>query len=429
MSPLERNAYRVLLGIGALVVIAVLPISNNPLTPLLYAHFLDPVLAESSGDAGYNVVNTLTYAFVLILFVIVLSAWLRARGMPSGERAFIALLPWVVWAALGEVAEDAGMFGPGYEPWFVSPGIHFHAAAWVITAGAFCWGASRTNDGTENEQGVMSAAMTLVALHSIMMIGSFDTARNGSAVQNQLSILPVALFSGAALLLILALHPFLEKWSPVERGVFTVGIGGALILLGALVSYGIMVVQLDEGALRSIRHDGELNLWLVIPILVLPMAIACAACRWGQPAKRTLLESGLVAGILPPGIGIDEWEDMRTQAHDMMERLAPRAVLASPVVIIAMMGEIVDGLATYFGIERYGYSEKHVVSGYLIDLFDTALTFVVVKVVIALVVWWFFAIARFEDRQKHLRLLIGLAILVVGLAPGLRDLGRLAIGV
>jgi uncharacterized membrane protein len=94
-----------------------------------------------------------------------------------------------------------------------------------------------------------------------------------------------------------------------------------------------------------------------------------------------------------------------------------------------MMGELVDGLATYFGLDHFGYSEKHVVSGYIIDLFDTALTFVAVKIVIALVVWWFFSLARFEHRQRHLRLLIGLAILVVGLAPGLRDLGRMMLGV
>jgi uncharacterized membrane protein len=44
-------------------------------------------------------------------------------------------------------------------------------------------------------------------------------------------------------------------------------------------------------------------------------------------------------------------------------------------------------------------------------------------------IWYFFAIANFEHRQQHLRLLIGVAMLVVGMAPGLRDVGRLTLGV
>ena len=36
---------------------------------------------------------------------------------------------------------------------------------------------------------------------------------------------------------------------------------------------------------------------------------------------------------------------------------------------------------------------------------------------------------RVEKRQAHLRMLIVLAVLIVGLAPGLRDIGRLMLGV
>jgi uncharacterized membrane protein len=36
---------------------------------------------------------------------------------------------------------------------------------------------------------------------------------------------------------------------------------------------------------------------------------------------------------------------------------------------------------------------------------------------------------RVEHRQQHLRVLVVLAVLVVGLAPGLRDVGRLILDV
>ncbi len=431
-SGFERAAAGIIAMVGVLATAALLLSSSMPdniLTTILNEYFLGPVLAESSADAGYNTVNTVTYSVLLILFVIALSAWLRSQGMPHSDRAFIALFPWIAWAALGEVVEDAGLFGPGYEPWFVSPGIHFHTAGWVVVAAAFAHGASRTNDGSENEQGAMCGAMTLVALQAILMIGSFDVARDGTAIQGHFSLMPVVLCAALGLLLILAIQPLTEGWTSVERGVFQVGIGGSLILFGALVGFGQMVTTADSLVLLNLRHDGIVHLWIALPILIVPLALTLFAMWWGKPAATILAGSGLTAGVLPQGISLDDWEELRTQAHDLMERLAPRAILASPLVALAMMGEVVDGLATYIGLDHFGYTEKHVASAYLIELFDTALTFVLVKVLIAGVVWWFFAVARFEHRQRHLRLLIGLAILVVGLAPGLRDLGRMMLGV
>jgi uncharacterized membrane protein len=47
---------------------------------------------------------------------------------------------------------------------------------------------------------------------------------------------------------------------------------------------------------------------------------------------------------------------------------------------------------------------------------------------VGLIVWMFVQM-RVENRQTHLRQLIVLAVLIVGLAPGLRDIGRLVLGV
>ena len=104
-------------------------------------------------------------------------------------------------------------------------------------------------------------------------------------------------------------------------------------------------------------------------------------------------------------------------------------MLASPVVSLAVAGQLLDGLATGIGIEGFGYSEKHVFSAKIIEFFGSAYGFTIVKLALGGLIWYFFAIANFEHRQQHLRLLIAMAILTVGMAPGLRDVGRLAIGV
>ena len=76
---------------------------SNPLTDFITNYYVNPVLDESGGDAGYNLTNTVTYAVVLALFVAALSAWLRTLDIDSSDTTLLALLPYVFWAALGEV--------------------------------------------------------------------------------------------------------------------------------------------------------------------------------------------------------------------------------------------------------------------------------------------------------------------------------------
>jgi uncharacterized membrane protein len=149
----------------------------------------------------------------------------------------------------------------------------------------------------------------------------------------------------------------------------------------------------------------------------------------GLPAARELAEHGFTAGILPPRMTEEQYDELESSDKDLIESLRRKAVLASPVVSLAVAGQVLDGLATGIGIEAFGYSEKHLLSDEIIQFFGSAYGFTVVKLALGGLIWYFFAIANFEHRQQHLRLLIAMAILTVGMAPGLRDVGRLAIGV
>ena len=97
---------------------------TNPLTDFVTNYYVNPVLDESGGDAGYNVTNTVTYAVVLALFVAALSAWLRVLDIDPSDATLLALLTYVFWAALGEVVEDADMFDSSMAPLFVLSLIH-----------------------------------------------------------------------------------------------------------------------------------------------------------------------------------------------------------------------------------------------------------------------------------------------------------------
>ena len=119
------------------------------------------MLQESSSDAGYNIPNTLTYALLLALFAVSLAAWLRYLGIDSSDATLLALTPYVFWAALGEVVEDASMFDASLESYFVSPAVHFQTAAWVVFAGALGYRIAHSNLD-ENEMRSKAESLSLI---------------------------------------------------------------------------------------------------------------------------------------------------------------------------------------------------------------------------------------------------------------------------
>ena len=390
---------------------------DNPLTDFLYEYYLDPVLSESSGDAGYNVANTLTYAIVLALFAVALSAWLRRMGLDHSDVMILALLPYVFWAALGEVVEDASMFDDSLAPYFVSPGIHFQTAAWVIIAGALGYRIAndKSASGDEALSRVDGAATVLILVQIGIYYSSVQAGSVTSSEGFDNTAMPVCLLA-ALLLPTLISDRHLAGFTLIQRCVFLVGLGGSIALLGPILAFGI-------------SNPDQVILWPLAVVIGAPAILAYQMHQTGLPAAEELAEHGFVAGILPPGMTEDEYNDLKSADKDLIEGLRNKAVMASPVVFLAVTGQLLDGLATGIGIEAFGYYEKHVFSAAIIEFFGSAYGFSVVKLALGGLIWYFFAIANFEHRQQHLRLLIAMAILTVGMAPGLRDVGRLAIGV
>ena len=140
---------------------------ENPLSDFLSTYFLDQIINEGTsgtGDSDYNLVNTFTYAFVLMLFVIFLSSWLRQLSIDTSEATILALLPFISWAVFGQVLEDANMFDSSISPFFVSPGVHFHTATWVIIGGYAGFLYQRNNDETNHSFNSLCSLLILIHL-------------------------------------------------------------------------------------------------------------------------------------------------------------------------------------------------------------------------------------------------------------------------
>ena len=236
----------------------------------------------------------------------------------------------------------------------------------------------------------------------------------------QIPLAPLVILGSISVFLPQIFDKSLENFTPIQKSAYLIGLGGTVIFLGALCAYVLH------------NPEDELLLW---PLIIIPISalVAIFMYMYGKDASFELNKNGLVAGVLPKGMTENEYLEIKSPDKDLIENLRWKAVMSYPIVFLAVSGQIFDGLATFVGLEYLGYSEKHVVSERIIDWsrenFDTAAAFILVKVGLGGLIWWFYTLANFEYKQQHLRLLVGLAMMVVGLAPGLRDILRMALGV
>ena len=106
----------------------------------------------------------------------------------------------------------------------------------------------------------------------------------------------------------------------------------------------------------------------------------------------------------------------------------PAARLLNPLYLLLYLGHFVDGAATYLGIDRYGYVEKHVLPSGFIEYFNTAIIMLPLKFIVVTGVILALESEESKEEQKQTINLLILFLLALGLAPGTRDILRIMFG-
>lgn len=400
----------------------------------------DPVVKDAgvAGDAGYTPQNTAIYTLSMLGFVVLLQALFRKWKLPSDEQMTLALIAWVCVAPVLRVLEDADFFSSTRDVLFISPIIHLHLAAWLIGVAVLSHRLGRRFDGLTSDEAdehqktlLFGGLFATLLLHWYLLYQpaylsheslSFDIGQAG------------LLFASLGLWTALTIT---RGWPALTRGLMS--FAAAALLLG--LAHWLQFIA-TPWAQESGRTSGDITLWPVVVVLGIPALVCFALYRIGREDAMQLRLTGFKAGVLPAGIGIKQWEEEEQKwATHPVEFLSNKALLAHPMVLGMVFGQLCDGFATMVGIDMFGYGEKHPVSNSVIQFGGSinemlgltwgegAWLFALVKAVLVGVIVWLFVQMRVEQRQQHFRLLIVLAVLIVGLAPGLRDIGRLMLGV
>ena len=380
----------------------------------------DPIVKDAgeSGDAGYSQVNTIVYILTMVAAVIAFQALFRKWQLPVHDNMVWALMSWVVLAPVLRVLEDADYFGEGIDVLFISPLIHIHLAGWLILSAVI--GKISNNNHISLLSMLLVAYVAFTGFLVLPNVHIHETGRFWILFGSVLGGLTIAA----------VLHNT-WGWDAISRSLLAFASGLIVMGLGHWVQLYKTPWAQDSGLMP---RDNDI-IWPVLVVVVIPLIITWAVWKMGEEDLAQLRLTGNEVGVIPDKLSLKEWESEDRSAHPV-EILTPKGILATPMVAGMMFGQLCDGLATMVGIDYFGYSEKHPLSDAVIQfggsldiLGEGAWLFFLVKASLVTLIVWMFSQMRVESRQQHLRVLIVLAVMIVGMAPGLRDIGRLILGV
>ncbi|HZD42521.1 MAG TPA: DUF63 family protein [Methanomicrobiales archaeon] len=274
----------------------------------IYKYYIDPI---RYGEA-YTVVDTLTYALILIVAVYLIYRWFQRDGIKVDGPFILATLPFIVFGGLIRVVQDTGLITSDLQFLLVTPLIFFTVFLFAIAA--------------------------------------FFTARVVRRGREEREII---------------------------RLYGSIGVGASAVVGLILLWFGFTYTEIALNILFAI-----LGLCLVTTVAVY------AAIRYGL-----------------------KW-----------------SFVADPLYICLILGHMLDASATSFGIDLHPiqYVEQHVVGSALIAYTGTAFAMFPLKLAVLVPGIYILEMYRKEGNQVFWHFVI-LAMIVVGLAPGVRDLMRMVL--
>lgn len=401
----------------------------------------DPIVDDASvaGDAGYNVFNTVLYTALMFICVIAFQAFFRKWNIPSDDTILYALIAWVCLAPVLRVLEDGHFFIDGADILFISPIIHIHLAGWLILTALFSrLVISDKKDKTNQEIQSDNYKLIILILATTLLFWRLLLYPSHQA-ESGLGLGNAFVYAGLALGMISTIYIIsnTSDWNPISRGLLSFATGTIIFGLGY---YCQMALYYND---QYIGDDyNEIVFWPALVVLGIPALVTYGMWRYGRDDLRQIRLAGYDAGVIPLGVRVKTWEAMEEEVKiHPVELLSRKATVASPMVLAMTFGQLCDGFATMMGLDFFGYGEKHVASDNVIQYGGRinevvgiswgvgAWFFTLVKALLVTAVVYVFANMRIERRHQHMRLLIVLAIMIVGLAPGLRDIGRLMLDI
>ena len=386
----------------------------------VWRYFWGPVVADAEDRAvggiteGYNIVSTLSYGIILAGAILVIYRLIVVLDIEMNKWFFLAVIPYILFGGFARALEDAMLFKTPGSYIFISPVIYVFTGLMTVGLMVISHFISRKMINSDRKQTTKKR--------------KYFNFKPSGRIRVWLYVYAMVLY--IIYPAILAVFTFWVHYRPMA---FYIPL---LIVIFAItfVTFHINIYPERKnsmallfggfGAVLFSFPATYVGLWFTSPEEWLDVYLPAPT------DSVTLRPEGLAIIIILALIATAVWAGAAyIISHKTKWKQA--ALFGSGVNLALVFGQFTDASATFIAIDYYSYWEKHVLPGFLIGVLDTAAVMFVLKA-IAL----FFAIYVLDIylknelvRYRKIVPLIKIAVMVLGLAPGTRDMLRLAMGV
>lgn len=360
--------------------------------PVIYKYLWGPVATDAQGTPidgireGYNMVNTLLYGLILAVALFGIYELLKALEIDVDLKFFLALFPFIILGGTARALEDSNLLRTPTRYLFIAPIIYFFLGLSAVFILLFAVFVERRVQKKSERVAFFSVGLGLAASLTVYVIYYF-------LFEGQLAyfIHPLVITTLAALVFLLFL--FISRRQ--ERIDFkTIMFSFGLLFLLICLSFNfIWVSYAPWGSRRQELYLFEIP--IIVGLALTATFLMFLIGRFGGKRRELL------------------------------------GLFAAPLNVLLFFGHFLDASATYRGIDAYGYGEKHVLPSFLIEVSGTATVMFLLKGIVIILAIYILDVLLKDELKDNPRLvgLIKFCILVLGMAPGTRDLMRLAMGV
>lgn len=360
----------------------------------VWKYYWGPIVADAGGDAkgltsSYNWVDTLSYGLILAISAYYIHKLFIKLELRVGFNFFLALSPILLIGPSARVLEDMELFNEPLQYVFISPLIYiFLGLATLLTILLFHRLEVKFRKGGKWFDRGTFILLLIPGLSTLLITEGFPGQLN-----LDVPLLPILI--GTPLISFLyTRYRRSTKWEG--------GVGSFWFQVLLIVFYMYMMWFIDDG---WVSHYREL----------------------GNPRPETEFMGGLliIFLLLFSTVLVFAALYMLAKKYEKWKKVV------KGVNIMIIGGHMLDASATFIGIDRYGYVEKHILPSTLMDLTGTAAIMYPLKLIFLIPALYIMDVGMEEDAKEspHLMALVKLTILVLGFAPGTRDIIRLMIGV
>lgn len=422
MEQVQRIQYLIGTMLLTILVISFVPQVNS----FWEEYFVSPIQSDACepGDVGcdktgakYNIYNTIAYGFCFFIFFTIINELLEYWRIVIDDKFVFNSIPLLILGGVVRTLEDADAFEPPIQYIMISPLIYgtiTGVALFFIALGV--WLSKSEIDSKTKAVGLISFAIGSYGIWwyfapgewihptSWVLIVLSAAALTAEFLRSKPLKDPVIFFGIASTLLVILAYLNLAQNELVNPEMLW-----DTIIIASLLTASIWVLS------WFISNHGIPNVMFVLLFALFSFNLYIVR----EVENNSMIIMFTTIGILISFIG------SLTFSHS---KWAPAAHMLNPLYLTLYFGHFVDGAATYLGIDRYGYVEKHVLPTWFIETFDTAIVMLPLKFIVVTGVIIALESEEHKDNQKQMISLLILFLLALGLGPGTRDILRIVFG-